>query len=126
MLRCHVLPVAGREVKLSWNEEKFTVLSVAPLEKFELDNVGNVSKQQIKRDLDPVLRKGERFDMEMAQKKVCEYLVDVLLPTEEEELFWKAFAEGRYCPELIFGATAECVNVEKHPMALWKCRDKGK
>lgn len=95
-------------------------------DKFELDNVGNVSKQQIKRDLDPVLRKGERFDLEMAQKKVCEYLADVLLPTEEEELFWKAFAEGRYCPELIFGATAECVNVEKHPMALWKCRDKGK
>ena len=181
MLRCHVLPVARREVKLPWNEEKLTVLSVAPLEifasktvalltrtaprdlydmynmvkyglfdeseeamlrkcavlysaigaecpseKFELDNVGHVSKQQIKRDLDPVLRKGERFDLEMAQKKVCEYLASVLMPTEEEEVFWKAFAEGRYCPELIFGATAECVNVEKHPMALWKCRDKEK
>lgn len=180
MLRCHVLPVARREVKLSWSEEKLTVLSVAPLEifasktvalltrtaprdlydmynmvkyglfdeseeamlrkcavfysaigaeyppeRFELDNVGNVSKQQIKRDLDPVLRKGERFDLEMAQKKVCEYLVSVLVPTEEEEMFWKAFAGGRYSPELIFGTTAECVNVEKHPMALWKCRDKG-
>ena len=180
MLRSHVLPVAKREVKLPWNKEKLTVLSVAPLEifasktvalltrtaprdlydmynmvkyglfdeseeamlrkcavfysaigaecppeKFELDNVGNVSKQQIKRDLDPVLRKGERFELEMAQKKVCEYLVSVLKPTEEEELFWKAFAEGRYCPELIFGVTAECANVEKHPMALWKCRDKG-
>ena len=179
MLRCHVLPVARREVKLPWNEEKLTVLSVAPLEifasktvalltrtaprdlydmynmvkyglfdeseeamlrkcavlysaigaecppeKFELDNVGHVSKQQIKRDLDPVLRKGERFDLEMAQKKVCEYLASVLMLTEEEEVFWKAFAEGRYCPELIFGSTAECVNVEKHPMALWKCRDK--
>ena len=96
-----------------------------PPEKFELDNVGNVSKQQIKRDLDPVLRKGERFDLEMAQKKTCEYLASVLAPTEEEELFWKAFTEGKYCPELIFGATVECVNVEKHPMALWKCRDKG-
>ena len=180
MLRCHVLPVARREVKLPWNEEKLTVLSVAPLEifasktvalltrtaprdlydmynmvkyglfdeseeamfrkcaafysaigaecppeKFELDNVGNVSKQQIKRDLDPVLRKGERFDLEMAQKKVCEYLTSVLKTTEEEEKFWKAFAEGRYCPELIFEDTVECANVEKHPMAVWKCRDKG-
>ena len=179
MLRCHVLPVARREVRLSWNEEKLTVLSVAPLEifasktvalltrtaprdlydmhnmvkyglvdeseeamfrkcavfysaigaecppeRFELDNVGNVSKQQIKRDLDPVLRKGERFDLEMAQKKVCEYLASVLVPTEEEEMFWKAFGEGRYCPELVFGVTDECANVEKHPMALWKCRDK--
>ena len=180
MLRCHVLPVARREVKLPWNEEKLTVLSVAPLEifasktvalltrtaprdlydmynmvkyglfdeseeamlrkcavfysaigaecpseKFALDNVGNVSKQQIKRDLDPVLRKGEKFDLEMAQKKVREYLASILMPTEEEEMFWKAFGEGRYCPELIFGATSECANVEKHPMALWKCRDKG-
>ena len=180
MLRCHVLPVARREVRRPWYEEKLMVLSVAPLEifasktvalltwtaprdlydmynmvkyglfdeseeamlrkcavfysaigaecppeRFELDNVGNVSKQQIKRDLDPVLRKGERFDLEMAQKKVCEYLASVLVPTEEEELFWKAFAEGRYCPELIFGDTAECTNIEKHPMALWKCRDKG-
>lgn len=178
MLRCHVLPVARRKVKLPWAEEKLTVLSVAPLEifasktvalltrtaprdlydmynmvkyglfdeseeamlrkcavfysaigtecppeKFELANVGKVSKQQIKRDLDPVLRKGERFDLEMAQKKVCEYLASVLVPTEEEEMFWKTFAEGRYCPELLFGVIDECVNVEKHPMALWKCRD---
>ena len=86
--------------------------------------MGSVSKQQIKRDLDPVLWKGERFDLEMAQKKVYEYLASVLVPTEEEEMFWKAFAEGRYCPELIFGDTAEYKNVEKHPMALWKCRDK--
>ncbi len=180
MLRCHVLPVTRREVKLPWNEEKLTVLSVAPLEifasktvalltrtaprdlydmynmvkyglfdeseedmlrkcavfygaigaerppeRFKLDNVGNVSKQQIKRDLDPVLRKGERFDLEMAQKEVGKYLSDILISTEEEEMFWKAFAEGRYCPELIFGATAECRNVEKHPMVLWKCSDKG-
>ena len=96
-----------------------------PPEKFRLDNVGNFSKQQIKRDLDPVLRKGERFDLEKAQKEVCQYLASVLIPTKEEELFWKAFGEGRYCPKLIFGTTAECVNVEKHPMALWKCRDKG-
>lgn len=34
MLRCHVLPVARREVKLPWSEEAFHVLSVAPLEIF--------------------------------------------------------------------------------------------
>ena len=34
MLRCHVLSVARREVKLPWNKEKLTVLSVAPLEIF--------------------------------------------------------------------------------------------
>ena len=102
-----------------------TIGAECPPARFELDNVRNVSRQQIKRDLDPVLRKGERFDLEMAQNEVCKYLASVLMPTEEEEMFWKVFAEGRYCPELIFGATSECTNVEKHPMALWKCRDKG-
>ena len=95
-----------------------------PPERFELDNVGKVSGQQIKRDLVPVLRKGERFDLEMAKKEVCQYLASVLIPTEEEEMFWKEFREGRFCPKLIFGDAAECANIENHPMALWKCRDK--
>ncbi len=179
MLRCHVLPVARREVKLPWNEEKLTVLSVAPLEifasktvalltrtaprdlydmhnmvrfglfdeseeamlrkctvfysaigaaqppkKFELDNIGKVSSLQIKRDLDPVLRKGERFNLEFAQREVREYLASILVQTKEEELFWKAFSEGSYYPDWVFGDSNELRNVAKHPMALWKCRDK--
>ena len=179
MLRCHVLPVARREVKLPWNEEKHTVLSVAPLEifasktvalltrtaprdlydmhnmvrfglfdeseeamlrkcavfysaigaaqppkGFELDNIGKVSFLQIKRDLDPVLRKGERFNLEFAQREVKEYLASVLVPTMEEEMFWRTFAEGGYYPDLVFGKSTVLRNVVRHPMALWKCRSK--
>ena len=181
MLRCHVLPVARRGVKLPWSAEKLLVLSVAPLEifaskmvalltrtaprdlydihnmvrfglfdeseegmlrkctvfysaigaaqppeKFELDNIGKVSSRQIRRDLNPVLRKGERFSLDFAQKEVSEYLASILVPTKEEELFWKAFSEGNYYPEWVFGNSNEFRNVAKHPMALWKCRDKGK
>ncbi len=179
MLRCHVLPVARREVKLPWNEETLTVLSVAPLEifasktvalltrtaprdlydmhnmvkfglfdkseeimlrkcavfysaigaecppeKFALDKIGNVSSQQIKRDLHPVLRRGERFQLVPAQEEVKKYLGKILIPTKEEELFWYSFSEGIYRPELVFEDGSEFINVEKHPMALWKCRDK--
>ena len=95
-----------------------------PPEKFELNNIGKVSAQQIKRDLDPVLRKGERFNLESAQKDVKEYLASVLLPTKEEELFWKAFSEGSFYPNLVFGNDNELRNIARHPMALWKCRDK--
>ena len=181
MLRCHVLPVQRRELKLPWGEEKLTVLSVAPLEifasktvalltrtaprdlydmhnmvkyglfdeseqetlrkcavfysaigaesapeKFELSNVGKVSKQQIKSDLDPVLRKGEHFDLELVQQEVREYLADILTPTNEEEMFWREYRNGNYRPECIFGDSEEFRSVEKHPMALWKCRDKEK
>lgn len=179
MLRCHVLPVASREVKLPWNEETLTVLSVAPLEifasktvalftrtaprdlydmhnmvkfglfdeseekilrkcavfysaigaeyppkEFALDNIGNVTSQQIKRDLNPVLRRGERFQLVPVQEEVQKYLGKNLIPTKEEELFWYSFSEGIYRPELVFGDGNEFLNVEKHPMALWKCRDK--
>lgn len=178
MLRCHARPVARREVKLPWNEEILTVLSVAPLEifasktvalltrtaprdlydmhnmvryglfdeseeeefrkcavfysaigaarppeKFELDNIGKVSSQQIKRDLVPVLRKGERFNLDTVQKEVREYLAAILVPTKEEKKFWQDFSEGRYCPELVFGQSNELANIAQHPMALWKCRD---
>lgn len=179
MLRAHVLPVARREVKLPWSQDKLTVLSVAPLEmfasktvalltrtaprdlydvhnmvkfglfdeseeemfrkcavfysaigaerlpeNFAIDNVGKVSAMQIKCDLNPVLRKGEKFHLEEVQKEVREYLASVLVPTQEEVEFWKIFAQGEYLPKLVFGEGREFVNVEKHPMAIWKCRDK--
>ena len=44
MLRCHVLPVTRREVKLPWNEEKLTVLSVAPLEIFASKTVALLTR----------------------------------------------------------------------------------
>lgn len=95
-----------------------------PPEKFELDNIGKLSSWQVKRDLVPVLRKGERFDLELVQQEVREYLASVLIPTKEEELFWKAFSERTYYPDLVFGESNESANIAKHPMALWKCRNK--
>lgn len=181
MLRCHVLSVAKRDVKLPWEEEAFTVLSVAPLEifasktvalltrtaprdlydmynmvkfglfddgemdmlrkcavfysaigaekppaRFELDYIGNVSKQQIKRDLYPVLRRDEHFFLEDEQRKVRDYLASILIPTKDEEMFWRAFSEGNYYPDWVFGQTQELQNILNHPMALWKCRGKSK
>lgn len=95
-----------------------------PPEKFELDHIGKVSSQQIKRDLNPVLRKGEKFELEVIQKEVRDYLAAIMIPTEEEIMFWRAFAEGDYCPKLVFGDSVELKNISKHPMAHWKCREK--
>ena len=95
-----------------------------PPKRFELDNIGKLSSWQIKRDLEPVLRKGERFDLELVQQEVRQYFASLLIPTKEEELFWKAFSEGSYHPDWIFGERNEVVNIAKHPMALWKCRNK--
>lgn len=64
------------------------------------------------------------IDLDFAQREVRDYLAPVLVPTKEEELFWKAFSEGNYYPDWVFGDSNELRNVAKHPMALWKCRDK--
>jgi hypothetical protein len=171
--------VVRREVKLPWNQDRLTVLSVAPLEifasktvallsrtasrdlydmhnmvkyglfdeseedmlrkcavfysaigaeeppsKFDLDHIGKISTQQIKRDLNPVLRKGEKFYLEVVQSEVRDYLASIMMPTEREKGFWREFADGNYCPECIFGESQEFENILNHPMALWKCRKK--
>ncbi|MDE7283283.1 MAG: nucleotidyl transferase AbiEii/AbiGii toxin family protein [Lachnospiraceae bacterium] len=139
MLRCHVHPVARREVKLPWSDEVLTVLSVAPLEIFASKTVALLNRMA-PRDLydmhnmvkyglfdeseEEMLRKGERFDLELVQQEVREYLASILKPTKEEELFWKAFSEREYHPDWIFGESNELVNIAKHPMALWKCANK--
>ena len=91
-----------------------------PPKDFILDNIGNVTKMQIKRDLDPVLRKGERFELNQVQEEVKNFMLGVLVARENEKLFWKSFSEKEYKPELIFDEDAG--RIKKHPMALWKCR----
>ncbi|MDO5573447.1 MAG: nucleotidyl transferase AbiEii/AbiGii toxin family protein [bacterium] len=93
-----------------------------PPEKFSFSNIGNVSAQKIKTDLNPVLRRGERFDLDVVKKEVSMYLGDILISTKEEMLFWEEFRKGSYRPDLIFGLSEHCNNVKEHPMALWKCQ----
>ncbi|MCM1542047.1 MAG: nucleotidyl transferase AbiEii/AbiGii toxin family protein [Blautia sp.] len=92
----------------------------APME-IDLKGIGEISAQKIKTDLTPVLRRGERFDLETARKQVKEYLSGILRPTEEELLFWKLFSEGDYRPELLFGESVIIDRIKAHPMAVWKC-----
>lgn len=90
-------------------------------EEFNLKGFENISPHKIKTDLTPVLRRGERFDLANAQKQVKTYLSDILKPKDAELAFWRAFADGKYQPELLFEDPDILVRVERHPMALWKC-----
>ena len=177
MLRAHVLPTTRRAVRLPWNDDELTVLSVAPIEifaskivalinrtaardlydisnmvkfglfdeseepllrkcvmlyaviaadtvpeRFDLSGIGKLQPYKIKTDLLPVLRHGEHFDLAAAREETIRYLTDLLRPEKDELLFWQAFAEKQYRPELLFADEAEALNrVSAHPMALWKC-----
>lgn len=96
--------------------------SETPPDQFDFFNIGMVSLQKMKTDLNPVLRRGEKFNLDIVKKEVSSYLSEILVPTEDEILFWSEFRKGSYRPELIFGKTEEYDNVKEHPMALWKCQ----
>ena len=91
---------------------------------FDLNKIATVSRQRVKTDLIPVLRKGTWFDVTQAQEKVRHYLGDVLVPEPDELAFWAAFRQKQYQPELLFRDEAVLARISQHPMALWKCSEK--
>lgn len=97
------------------------IAAETPPDVFDFSKFGELPMQKIKTDLYPVLRKGERFDLKLAQTEVGEFLNGILLPTNDEICFWNEFRQGNYCPQLIFGDSEETENIRNHPMAIWKC-----
>ncbi|MEE0298651.1 MAG: nucleotidyl transferase AbiEii/AbiGii toxin family protein, partial [Christensenellales bacterium] len=91
-------------------------------ERFDLSGIGKLQPYKIKTDLLPVLRHGEYFDLAVAREETTRYLTSLLRPEKDELLFWQAFAEKQYRPELLFADETEALNrISAHPMALWKC-----
>lgn len=90
-------------------------------EEFDFEDLGNISPHKIKTDLTPVLRREEHFDLADAIKEVKSYLSDMLEPDDMELAFWRAFADGKYQPELLFEDADILERIAHHPMALWKC-----
>ena len=89
---------------------------------FSFSHIMQLAPQRIKTDLIPVLRRGERFDLEPAQKKTMEYLKSFLFPENSRELeFWQSFNNQEYRPDLLFSDDEFLNRVKRHPMALWKC-----
>lgn len=99
----------------------YAIASETVPEHFDFGGIKKISKQKIKTDLTPVLRRAEHFDLLAAQGQVEKYLKDILLP-EGDMSFWTAFAKGEYAPGLLFDDSEILSRIEGHPMALWKCR----
>lgn len=91
-------------------------------ERFDLSRIGALQPYKIKTDLLPVLRHGEYFDLAAAREGTTQYLAGLLRPEKNELAFWKAFAEKKYRPELLFAGNDEILSrISSQPMALWKC-----
>lgn len=93
---------------------------VAP--NFQLDSINSLTNHQIKTDLLPVIRRAESFDLQSVQKRVKDFLSDLLRLDERETAFLQAFAQKEYRPHLLFDDKGILARIQSHPMALWKMR----
>lgn len=89
---------------------------------FDTSAIDSLTFPKIKRDLFPVLRNKEFFDLEERKRTTKEYIADLMQITEKEMQYMEAFEQKDYRPELLFDEQEIIENIREHPMALWKCR----
>lgn len=84
-----------------------------------------VSQDSIKKELLPVLKKNEKFNLEAIKQEVINFLQDLLVLTSDETKYLEEFSKGTFNPSLLFdGCSAE--RAAKHPMAKWRINNIGK
>ena len=81
--------------------------------------IESITQSDIKKELQPVLQKWERFNLEESTTFVVNKLKELLKLSKEEESYLSNFAKGNFNPSLLFDSSfAERANM--HPMAKWK------
>ena len=94
---------------------------------FDTSLIDTITINKIKRDLFPVLVQKERnepFELDLIIREVKQYIRDLMKLEDSEKEYLVSFAKKKYLPELLFHDALILKNVESHPMALWKCREK--
>lgn len=92
---------------------------VAPVNP-NFDAMDNIVQNHVFRELLPVMRDRESFELGSAKRDVKAFLREHIAPTENEMRFLKEFRKGEYHPELIFDSPEILSRLRNHPMALWK------
>ena len=100
----------------------FTIASDEVPEQSNIKRIYSLTAHKIRTDLQPVLRKRERFDLLAAQKRVEGYLTELLTLTANEQQYLDNFRDGEYKPELLFADTDILERIRNHPMVTWKLR----
>ena len=94
---------------------------------FDTSAIDSLTFSKIRRDLFPVLTKSEaksHFQLEQYKNAVKEYIHNLMVLTPEEKEYMDRFVKGEYNPELLFSNPEILLQIENHPMALWKCNAK--
>lgn len=87
---------------------------------FDTRTIDAITKNKVKRELLPVIRTKDDFELESARRLVKEYIADLMVLEKEEKEFLDEFEGNRYIPGLLFQDEEILNRIRKHPMALWK------
>lgn len=89
------------------------------------DGIKSITDDSVKKELIPVLAKGNRFDLEKAKVDVLSFLKEMLILNDTEQKYLIEFANGNFDPWLLFDDHYAEI-AAKHPMAKWRVTNKAK
>ncbi len=89
---------------------------------FDTSAIDTLNFDRIRRDLFPVLHKRDNFMLEERQQQAKDYITRLMQLTVQEKEYIDRFIRKEYKPELLFDDKMIVERIQRHPMALWKCR----
>ena len=89
---------------------------------FDTSAIDSLNFDRIRRDLFPVLNERENFKLGERQQQAKDYITKLMQLTEQEVEYMDRFISKEYMPELLFDDKEIVERIQRHPMALWKCR----
>lgn len=92
-------------------------------QRYDINAIDNISIRKIRTALLPVIQKGEFIDLEQIKNVVKNFLIRLMVLTENEKAFLKLFSEKQYQPELLFDDETIIHRIKAHPMVLWKMQE---
>ncbi len=91
---------------------------------FDTSAIDKLTFAKIRRDLFPVIKTKEHFDLDTRKRNAKEYIRDLMRLTEQELQYMTEFENKNYKPELLFDDKEILERIKNHPMAVWKCQNK--
>lgn len=87
---------------------------------FDTSAIDRINFLKIRRDLFPVLRKKDNFNLEERKNTAKKFIGELMILTQQEKEYLDAFECKEYKPELLFKDGKILNNIRNHPMAIWK------
>ena len=142
-LRSHIFAPVERKIVTDIFEEDVMVRTLEPVEIFAakanalmsraaardlydfnnmiyFDLIDGLEFSKIRRDLFPVLRKKDNFNLDERKEEAIKFIKELMVLTEEEKEYLDMFEKGEYIPSLLFYDNQILENIVEHPMAIWK------